>query len=172
MNKTLLITTLLTGILYAEVPPLKPMHNRTFIQSQYVPDISLVLDASLVGRDRDQSELSTLGIPALNESYYTGDQHDGHDHGAINANNGFNFNYAELVLSSNVDPYFSLDAVFHFSEEGVEIEEAYFTTTALDGGFRIRGGKFLSELGRMNPQHHHVWDFSDAPLVYTSFLGP
>jgi len=23
----------------------------------------------------------------------------------------------------------------------------------------------------MNSQHHHAWDFSDAPLIYTSFLG-
>jgi len=29
----------------------------------------------------------------------------------------------------------------------------------------------LSEFGRINSQHHHFWDFSDAPLIYTTFLG-
>ena len=171
MKKILLTTALIGTVLMAEVPPLKPVNSRTFTQSQYIPDISLVLDASLVARDKKQEELGTLGIPGLSQSFFTGHSHDGHEHGALNSNNGFNFNYAELVLSSNVDPYFSMDAVFHFSEEGVEVEEGYFTTSALGHGFRVRGGKFLSELGRMNSQHHHTWDFSDAPLIYTSFLG-
>ncbi len=172
MKKILLLSTLITTALLAEVPPLKPASSRTFVQSQYIPDISLIMDVSLVARDKKQSELEGLGIPGFSESYYTGHSHDGHEHGTLNANNGFNFNYAELVLSSNVDPYFSMDAVFHFSEEGVEVEEGYFTTSALGHGFRIRGGKFLSELGRINSQHQHMWDFNDAPLIYTSFLGP
>ena len=171
MKKALLTTAIITTALIAEVPPLKPVNSGTFTQSQYIPDISLILDASLVARNKKQSDLDGLGIPGLSESFYTGHSHEGHDHGALNANNGFNFNYAELVLSSNVDPYFSMDAVFHFSEEGVEVEEGYFSTSALGHGLRVRGGKFLSELGRMNSQHHHAWDFSDAPLIYTSFLG-
>ena len=172
MKRSLLIIPLLSTLVSAEVPPLKPKNQSSFVQSQYIPDISLIVDASLVGRNRTQDELSTLNVPGLIESFYTGASHDGHEHGALNGNNGFNLNYAELVLSSNVDPYFALDAVFHFGEEGVEIEEAYFTTTALGYGTRIRGGKFLSEFGRMNKQHHHTWDFNDAPLVYSAFLGP
>ncbi|MEA3372191.1 MAG: hypothetical protein U9Q62_00745, partial [Campylobacterota bacterium] len=57
------------------------------------------------------------------------------------------------------------------SEEGVEIEEAYFTTTALPAGLRIKGGKFKSDFGRHNNSHHHAWNFADAPLVYEAFLG-
>jgi len=111
MKKILLLSTLIVSALLAEVPPLKPMSERTFSQSQYVPDISLVMDASLVARDKKQNELEGLGIPGLSESFYGGHSHDGHEHGTLNANNGFNFNYAELVLSSNVDPFFSMDAV-------------------------------------------------------------
>ena len=92
-------------------------------------------------------------------------------HSTYNANNGFNLNYAELALSSAVDPFFTMDAIFHFSEHGVEIEEAYFTSTALGYGLRAKGGKFLSNFGYLNEKHHHLWSFSDMPLVYESFLG-
>ena len=64
-----------------------------------------------------------------------------------------------------------MDGVFHFSEGGVEIEEAYFTSTALGNGARVKGGKFQSNFGYLNEQHHHAWSFADMPLVYESFLG-
>ena len=135
------------------------MANDSFDQSQYVPDISLTVDTSYVYRDK-----KTTGEEHAHE-------HEDHAHAAFNANDGFNLNYAELVLSSNVDPYFSLDGVFHFTEEGVEIEEAYFTTTALEYSLRLRGGKMLSNFGRLNTEHHHVWDFADNSLVNEAFLG-
>ena len=83
-----------------------------------------------------------------------------------------NLNYAELSLHSDVDQVFMLDGVFHFNTEGVEIEEAYFTTTSLPWSFQLKGGKFKSSFGRLNKQHQHVWDFADAPLVYNAFLTP
>ncbi|PHR57522.1 MAG: hypothetical protein COA44_05630 [Arcobacter sp.] len=142
----------------------------SFAQPQFVPNISLVIDTSLALRNKSQDELNHLGMPGIMESpFASGD--DGHGHSAASGQNGFNFNYAELVFSSNVDPFFSLDATFHFSEDSVEIEEAYFTTTALTDGVRIKGGKFLSDFGRLNQQHQHTWNFSDAPLIYAGFLG-
>ncbi len=145
-------------------------NTSSFAQPQYVPNISLVVDTSFVARNKSQDDLNELGIPGIGEGFFGGDGHDGHSHSAPNAENGFNFNYAELVLSSNVDPFFSMDAVIHFNQNDVEIEEAYFTTTALEG-IRLRGGKFFSEFGRMNKQHHHAWSFSDQPLIYQGFLG-
>lgn len=171
MKKQLLLSCLVTSVLFAEVPPLKPKTQRTFSQSQYMPDMSLIIDTSLVARNVKRSTLKGLSIPKLVKNFYTGHTDGDHAHKPMNATNGFNFNYAELVLSSSVDPYFNMDAVFHFTQDGVEIEEAYFTTSALDGGVRVRGGKFLSDFGRINSQHHHIWDFSDAPLIYTAFLG-
>jgi hypothetical protein len=171
MKKKLLLSSLASSLLFAEVPPLKLSSERTFSQSQYMPDISLTIDTSLVSRNVKQSELEGLSIPELSEDFYVGHKDEDHAHKPINANNGFNFNYAELVFSSNADPYFNMDAVFHFSQEGVEIEETYFTSSALNYGLRLRGGKFLSDFGRINSQHHHMWGFSDAPLIYTSFLG-
>ena len=61
--------------------------------------------------------------------------------------------------------------MLHISEDSIEIEEAYFTTTSLPYGFRFRGGKFLSDFGHINSRHAHVWDFADMPLVYQAFLG-
>jgi len=171
MKKALLLSTLVSASLFAVAPSVKPAEERSFSQSQYIPDISLVTDFSYVYRDIDDSELQHLGIPGIVHGLMGSHDHDGENHATYNANNGFNFNYAELVLSSSVDPYFNMDAVFHFSEHGVEIEEAYFTTTSLPAGLRLRGGKILSEFGRINSQHAHFWDFGDMPLVYEAFLG-
>ena len=171
MKRILFTSTLLgalsTSILLAEAPKVLESNKRTFGQSKFIPDISLIVDGSYVSRSIDDEELAHLELPGI---AHGGGGHDGHDHGTYNGKNGFNLNYAELVLSSSVDPYLNLDAVFHFSEEGVEIEEAYFTTT-FDSGFRLRGGKLYSAFGRLNQQHHHFWDFGDAPLVNTAFLG-
>ncbi len=170
MKNSIYLAMYASALLWAEAPALKPLEERTFVQSQYMPDISLIADTAFVSRNKTQDELTGLSIPGITEAFF-GDADEEHSHGAYNADNGFNLNYAELVLSSNVDPFLSLDAVFHFGEEGVEIEEAYFTTTALENGIRIRGGKLLSGFGRHNLQHHHIWDFSDAPLIYQGFLG-
>lgn len=171
MKKALLLSTLVASVLLAEVPAIKPVSERTFSQSQFMPDISLVTDFSYVYRDVDDADVAHLEIPGVAHGIMGAHSHDGASHATYNANNGFNLNYAELVLSSSVDPYFNMDAVFHFSEHGVEVEEAYFTTTSLPAGLRVRGGKLLSEFGRLNSQHHHFWDFGDMPLVYEAFLG-
>ncbi len=170
MKKSIYLTLFTSALLFADAPAVLPVDQRTFVQSQYMPDISLITDFSFVSRNRDQDELKAMSVPGVTEAFF-GDEDEEHSHGTYNADNGFNLNYAELVLSSSVDPFLSLDAVFHFGEEGVDIEEAYFTTTALGNGVRIRGGKLLSGFGRHNAQHHHFWDFSDAPLIYQGFLG-
>jgi hypothetical protein len=173
MKKSIYMALCASTLLNAAAPALLPVEKRTFSQSQFIPDISMILDTSFASRNKKQDELSGLVIPGLNEDFYgqeEGDEH-GHSHSAYGSDNGFNFNYAELVMSANVDPNFSLDTVFHFDVDGVEVEEAYFTNaTALDG-LRIRGGKLLSEFGRLNQQHHHFWDFNNMPLVYKSFVG-
>ena len=138
----------------------------TFAQSKYMPDISLITDFSYVSRSKKNDE-----VPGVVHGLLGSHSHDGDSHSTYNASNGFNLNYAELGLSSSVDPFFTMDAILHFSENGVEIEEAYFTSTALGYGTKVKGGKFNSNFGYLNEQHHHVWDFADMPLVYQSFLG-
>ncbi len=171
MKKILLTTALVAANLLAVAPQVKDQKSRTFSQSQYMPDISLVTDFTYVHRNKKDSEMAHLEMPGIAHGVYAAHNHGGITEKPYNAEQGFNLNYAELILSSNVDPYFSMDAVFHFSEEGVEVEEAYFTTTSLPGGLRARAGKLYSEFGRLNQQHHHFWDFGDQPLVYQGFLG-
>ena len=170
MKKILLSSVLIATALFGGADVL-PVEKRTFEQSKFIPDISLILDASYVYRDADRDEVAHFEVPGVAHGLLGSHSHDGNTHSTYNANEGFNLNYGELVLSSSVDPYFSMEGVFHLSEDGFEIEEAYFTSTALEHGLRFKGGKFNSNFGYLNEQHHHSWDFSDMPLVYESFLG-
>ena len=170
MRKILLSSALCATIAFAGADVL-PVEKRTFAQSKFIPDISLVMDSSIVKRSISDDKVSHLEIPGVVHGLLGSHSHDGASHSTYNANNGFNLNYAELVLSSSVDPFFTMEGVFHFSKHGVEIEEIYFTTTALGYGARVKGGKFNSNFGYLNEQHHHSWDFNDMPLVYEAFLG-
>ncbi|WP_373035696.1 TonB-dependent receptor [Sulfurimonas sp.] len=170
MKKILLTSTLCATIAFGGADVL-PVEKRTFVQSKFIPDISLVMDASYVSRNMADDKVAHLEVPGIAHGLLGSHSHGGSTHTPNNAKNGFNLNYAELVLSSSVDPFFTMDGIFHFSEDAVEIEELYFTSTALGHGARIKGGKFNSNFGYLNEQHHHSWDFADMPLVYEAFLG-
>jgi hypothetical protein len=122
------------------------------------PNISLVLNTFLYTSSIKEEELELWTIPG-----YTAE--------GIESRKGFNLESAELFLFAPVDPYFNLYATIPVTEEGVELEEAYFVTTSLPYGFQIKGGKFKSGFGRINSQHPHAWDFADIPLVYRAFAG-
>jgi hypothetical protein len=84
----------------------------------------------------------------------------------------FNLGESEITLAANVDPYFAGRLTFALTPEGeAEVEEAYFRTSALPRGLTLSGGRFLSQLGYLNAQHAHTWDFVDAPLVHQAFFG-
>ena len=53
----------------------------------------------------------------------------------------------------------------------IEVEEAFFRTTALPDGFTVKGGRFFSGFGYLNEVHAHAWDFVDQPLVYQAMFG-
>ncbi|MDF1880182.1 hypothetical protein JHD50_02500 [Sulfurimonas sp. MAG313] len=164
MKQSIYLALCASTLLHAQVPALLPIEKRTFSQSQFIPDISLIVDTSFASRNKNQDDLQGLSVPGITDYAF------GTGHG-YSPNNGFNFNYSELILSANVDPSFSLEATFHFTQESVEIDEAYFTNTTLLQGLRLRGGQFLSDVGRLNNQHPHFWDFNEAPLIYQGFLG-
>lgn len=171
MKKLLITAALCATMVYGDVAEVLPAEKRTFEQSKFIPDISLILDASIVNRNVDSDEAPHFIIPGVAHGLLGEHSDGGATHSSNNAINGFNLNYGEMVLSSSVDPFLSMDGVFHFSEHGVSIEEAYITSTALGNGIRFRGGKFQSNFGYLNEQHHHAWSFADMPLVYESFLG-
>lgn len=96
--------------------------------------------------------------------------HSGHDHEHGGEHNhgveeGFQLREAELALSGSVDPYMELMVTAGIGEDSIELEEAYATTTALPAGFRIKAGKFLSDVTYINGKHIHDWDFVDQPWM-------
>ena len=54
---------------------------------------------------------------------------------------------------------------------GIEVEEAFATTTSLPWNLQVKAGSFRSAFGRQNGQHLHVQDFTRRPLVNSAFLG-
>ncbi len=84
---------------------------------------------------------------------------------------GFNLQQVELTLGASIDPYFRADANLVLTSEGIEVEEAYATTTALPADLQVKAGQFLTGFGRFNPTHPHAWDFVNMPLVMGRFFG-
>jgi hypothetical protein len=85
--------------------------------------------------------------------------------------NGFNFQQLEMSLNTAVDPYFRFTGNIVFSQFGVEVEEAYATTTSLPANLQLRAGQFLTRFGRLNPTHPHAWDFVDQPFSLGRVFG-
>jgi hypothetical protein len=84
----------------------------------------------------------------------------------------FGLGESELGIAANIDPNFRGRLTLALpSEGGAEVEEAFIQTLALGGGTTIKAGRFLSGIGYLNGHHAHAWDFTDAPLAYSAFLG-
>ena len=85
---------------------------------------------------------------------------------------GFNAQEVELAFQAVVDPYLRADIYLTIPNlQGLEVEEAYLTTTNLPGNFQIRAGIFRAGLGRQNGQHLHLQDFTRRPEINAVFLG-
>jgi len=139
--------------------------SASFSQNAYLPDMAFILNMSAVGRNINNDDYSAYELPGFINTPDTPDL-------PFNANRGFNFNYAEVALHSVVDPYFEASAIFHISPDALEIEEAYVQTTSLPYSLKIKAGKFKSNFGRLNEQHHHIWNFDSQPLIYKGLFGP
>jgi len=84
---------------------------------------------------------------------------------------GFTLQQAELSLSGAVDPYFTGELHVVATTGGLELEEAFLTTTRLPTGLQIEAGYFFTEFGRINPVHPHAWDWIDQPVILSRLLG-
>jgi len=128
--------------------------------NEFNPAFSMILDAGVAVYSNDE-DYEIAGFPLGGEA--------GVDE------EGFNINEVELVGSADVDDkFYGVVVLGIHNDEGeteLDIEEAFFQTTALPHGFTVKGGKFFSELGYLNIHHKHAWDFADAPLVYRAMLG-
>jgi hypothetical protein len=125
------------------------------------PAISLILNGLYASYSRDPTDYGLPGF-AL-------------DADAGLAQEGLGLDETELALSANVDDKFygfmttSLEQ--SDGETTVGLEEAYIETLALPKSLKLKAGRFLSDVGYLNPIHAHAWDFVDAPLAYTAMLN-
>lgn len=93
----------------------------------------------------------------------------GHDHGG--EKRGLSLEHTELSFAANIDPLFRGTARFAVADGTIEVEEAHFATLGLGNGLALKGGRFRSEIGYLNVQHPHEWDFADAPLMHKALFG-
>ena len=144
-----------------EAPALEPKEKPTLPSMSAMmsnPYLSVVLNNYAYTSRLSNEELEGRGI-------------SGYTHLGLERKSGFNLEAAELLIYAPVDPFFNLYVTVPVTEEGAELEEAYFVTTFLPIGHQIKGGKFKSGFGRQNALHPHAWDFVDAPLPYRAFIG-
>jgi len=123
------------------------------------PNISVVLDTKAYVSNLKNGQLEKRGVRGFTTQ-------------GLENHNGFNVKEAEVAFFAPVDPYFNLYVLAPINESGIDLEEAYFVTTALPEGFQVKGGRFKSNTSRLNSQHPHAWDFADIALPYRAFLGP
>lgn len=85
---------------------------------------------------------------------------------------GFNLQELELAFQAVVDPYLRADIFLTIPNlSGLEVEEAFATTTHLPANLQLKAGVFRAGLGRQNTQHLHVQDFTRRPRINSAFFG-
>ena len=83
-----------------------------------------------------------------------------------------NIQEVEIALQAVVDPYFRADLFLTIPNlKGIEVEEAYLTTTSLPASLQFKVGIFRAPFGRQNTQHLHLQDFTRRPAMNALFLG-
>lgn len=158
-------------------PPPSEKNSRQQVSSgtAFNPEISVILDGVYYNDSEDGGVGEKLDVlDGIHHAHghahgEEGHDHHGHSHGSVEP--GFNLHDVELALSATVDPYFDARTQIVLSEDSVEVEEAYFLTRSLPAGLQLKGGKFLSDIGYINKQHPHQWDFTDTVLPYKILLG-
>jgi hypothetical protein len=85
---------------------------------------------------------------------------------------GLSLSETELGFAASIDPWLRGAATIAVApDNSVGLEEAFVQTTSLGGGLALKAGRFFSNIGYLNPQHAHKWDFVDSPLAYQAMLG-
>ena len=125
------------------------------------PAISLTLQGQYAGYEQDPASYELPGFMMGGEA-------------GLNEE-GFGLGHGELVMSSNIDDRFfgklTLAIADHEGKTETELEEAFIETVGLDYGLTVKAGRFFSDIGYLNNQHNHAWEFIDAPLIYRGLFG-
>lgn len=129
--------------------------------NRFNPNISLILQGQYADYQQDPSSYALPGFMLGGEAGL--------------AKSGLGLGHNELVMSASVDQYatgkLSLAIAEHDGATEVELEEAFVETLGLGKGITVKAGRFMSNLGYLNNQHSHSWDFIDSPLVYRALFG-
>jgi len=134
------------------------------------PDISVVVDGVYYQYSGDEPPAHVMEeLRGFGHSHGGEEEHaHEHEHGF---EPGFNLRHLELMFQADVDPYFKGWAIAAVDPDGAELEEAVILTTALPWDLQVKLGKFFSDYSRLNAQHAHSWNFTDAPMIQTLLLG-
>ncbi|MGJ7509105.1 hypothetical protein [Variovorax sp. GT1P44] len=124
------------------------------------PSLSLILSGAYINTSQDPAKYAITGFPLpADVSIGPGTRN-------------FSLGETELGFAANIDPWLrGVANIALEADNSVSIEEAYVQTTSLGYGLSVKGGRFFSNIGYLNPQHSHTWDFVDAPLAYQAMLG-
>ncbi len=133
-------------------------------------ETSFIFDGGYTIRSIDDEKYEGLYLDGFGHAHSETDEAE-HDHEHSIRNRGFNLNYAEFGITSDVDPFWTLNSIFHLSENSFEIEELYVRSLRFPTGLELKLGKFYSSFGRLNSQHAHEWQFNDSPLIYSALFG-
>jgi len=124
------------------------------------PSMSLILSGLYAHTSRDPKSYAITGFPL------PGDAEIGP------GTRGFSLAETELGFAASIDPWLRGAASISIApDNSVSVEEAYVQTTSLGNGLSLKAGRFFSNVGYLNPQHAHTWDFVDNPLAYQAMLG-
>lgn len=152
---------------------LRKLSNSDVAKSGIVdPDKAILQQGPVRLIDISVDLLTSVGTSTERDSNIKDLEGGGHDP----RQRGFNLQAAEVSLMGAVDPYFTAEThlLYFIDPEGesqVELEEAFVTTTSLPYGLELEVGQFLTEFGRINPQHPHSWDYQDQPVILSRFFG-
>jgi len=139
----------------------KSIDSVTTGQNSFNPAISLIMDGRYASFDNNPEAYELPGFALGNEAGL--------------AQQGIGLGHSELAISANIDDKFygktTIALHEHEGETEVELEEAYIQSLGLGNGLTLKAGRFYSMIGYLNEQHEHVWDFSDAPLIYRGLFG-
>jgi hypothetical protein len=84
----------------------------------------------------------------------------------------FGVREVEVALQAAVDPFFRGDVFLGVSDgEGVSIEQAFLTATALPWGLEARLGRFLMPIAKQATTHRHDLHTFEYPWAIQRFLG-
>lgn len=138
--------------------PVSPAPRAASSAAAFDPAIGAVLSGTYAHLSQDPARYALPG-------FSLGDE-------ASPGRRGLSLGESEVAMSANVDDKFFGNLIFALSPDNqASAEEAYVQTIGLPAAFTVRAGRFFSNIGYLNSQHAHVWDFVDAPLPYRAMLN-